>query len=168
MKKYIIIFAVAILFTATTIVVAKENTHREPFKAIWNVITGLQERITGVEDRVGIIEDELNSPDYAFCQRCDGLPWNCTRQEAAEQCESLDMHLCSLAELNQYAEIGLSTCCASWVSDPNLTERTKGILAYFMGSSVSTGIQGCGGDPGGMRIITEVDHLYKRNAHCCK
>ena len=123
------------------------------------------------EARVQNIEDKVFSADYAFCQECGDEPWNCTRQEAAEQCESLDMHLCSLAELNNYAEIGLSSCCWSWVSDPDSTtfSRIKGTLAYFMGPSTRTGIPSyCGGDPGGLRVTMGSDHLKKYNAHCCK
>ncbi len=164
MKKYLIFFIVSALFTVTTIAIAKEDINGQPFQAIWDAIVGLRER-------VGNIEDDLSSTDHAFCQECDNTPWNCTRQEAAEQCESLGMHLCSLAELNHYAEIGYSSCCWAWVGDPDLTtfSRTKGIAAYFMGPSTRTGIPSyCGGDPGGLRITMGYDDFNKTNAHCCK
>ncbi len=179
MKKYLIfIVSILVLFTATTIVVAKSNPNGDPFQNIWDAIVGLVERVGNNEDnvveletKVQTIENDLNSTDYAFCQECDNTPWNCTRQEAAEQCESLGMHLCSLAELNSYTELGYSSCCWAWVSDPDLESksRTKGVAAYFMGPSTRTGIgPGCGGDPGGLRITTGYDHLNKTNTHCCK
>jgi hypothetical protein len=174
MKKVIFLVTTIGILTTVSLVIAKDNPEGQPFQALWDAISYLQEQIVDLEDRVGIIEESLVGEDYAFCQTCDDsapTPYTCTRQEAAEKCESLGMHLCSLAELNAYAEAtGHKVCCWGWTSDPDLKtwSRTKGMTAYFMGSSVETGItQGCGGDPGGLRIGVQ-DHLGKNAAHCCK
>ncbi|KOR32426.1 hypothetical protein TI05_07345 [Achromatium sp. WMS3] len=114
--------------------------------------------------------DKLNTPAIRVCQRCGPKKYSCTRQEAAQKCDSMGMRLCTLGELGAYAEAGLMSCCWGWLGDPSSPfNRKRGVVAFIMGSSTTTGhSRGCDGDPGGLRIDYNRDHANKVAAHCCR
>ena len=100
MKKHIIIFAVLILFTATTIVVAKDNSSiGQPFQAIWDAIVSLQERGDNNEDSIVGLETKAQNNEN-----------NITELEARIQ--EIENHLNSSNGGCEYpAECNASTIC---------------------------------------------------------
>jgi len=124
---------------------------------------------------------------YALCQRCTNEKYSCTRTQAAAQCNTIGMRLCTLDEINAVAQLGGQSCCWGWTSTVDQTTVAttstyresqnsdgsfNGFAAYPYNVDESTAPVGCGGtanqDPntGGVRVKRVATDVLQ-GAHCC-